>query len=481
MSPEGPFPGRRPKQLRSDEYMQLQRLVKGHAGLHLSSKKRQEVELKLAQWLRPGLNGAGLLADLARSPERLQELAEELTVGETYFYRNRPQRTHVIPTLIRDAGAHRKLSFWSAGCATGEEPYSLAMLLDQHFPMLDRWSIHIRGSDLNRQFLERARQAVYSRWSLRSLEPELVERYFTRTNSYDPSSDYSHQLVAKLKRRVTVAEHNLNVDLDPPNLPPGGFDLILCRNVLIYFDRPDSDRVITRLIGALRPGGYLFVGHVDSYPALGALDAEYKCGTFYYRKPTCPKPHRTSETQLIPGLAVRSVPPGATTTGGAVTPPKKRSTQRHLTPKRTTTPPAGEQTEDALNRARVQANTGQAAAALTSLQRLAERSGRLDHRVHFLRALVADQAGLRAQAQQSLRQALFLKRDFVVAHYFKGVVAERSQDWSVAQRCFQNAHELLQARFPDEVLEETGGLTAGRLHEILDQRLRFLRTEMETR
>jgi len=481
MSSHDPGPPRRQAHLASDEFRQLQRLVKRHAGLHLPATKRREVESKLADRLVPQNGGAALLADLSRSPEKMQEVAEELTVGETYFYRNKPHfealRTRVIPSLVHDARSRRKLSFWSAGCATGEEPYSLAMLLDQHFPVLNRWSIDIHGSDLNRQFLEQARQATYSRWSLRSLDPELVEHYFTRTDS----QDHSHRLRATLKRRVTFAEHNLTTDRDPPGMPPGGFDLVLCRNVLIYFDRPDSDRVITRLINALRPGGYLFVGHVDSYPALAALEAVYECGTFYYHKPTTPKPQRTSGTHLIPGLAVQPVVPSAPTHSGMVELPQVRPASRPATPDRTMPAPANSHTAETLERARVQANTGQVAAALTNLQHLAGGEGRLDHRVHFLRALVADQAGLRAQPQQSLKQALFLKRDFIVAHYFMGVLAERSRDWSTAQRCFRNVGKLLRMRPADEVLEETGGLTAGRLREIVKQQLLNIRTEMATR
>lgn len=460
--------------LRTDEYSALRRIVARHTGLRLSPGKAQEVSRKIAPCWPPSHSGAELVDDLERSPERLQQVVERLTVGESYFYRNRPHfealRSRVIPALVRDARARRSLSFWSAGCATGEEPYSLATLLHQHFGVLHRWSVTIRGSDLNRRFLARAREAVYPSWSLRGLEPWLVERYFTRLD------DDSFALRPVIRSRVTMTEHNLMAETPLDNAPAAGFDLILCRNVLIYFDRPDSDRVIQRLIAALRPGGFLFVGHADSFEALGALEAIYECGTFYYRKPKAPAPRTVTATQLRPGLAVEAVV-GSPRARVLPAVPARHTAGPPPPPEAVPPPdPAAE-----LKRARELANTGRVSDALASLQRLATGPGRLDHRVHLLRALVAEQAGLHAEPCRSLRQALFLKRDFVVAHYFLGVLTERSRDWTTAERCFRNTLRLLAPRPPDEALPETGGLTVKRLLEIVEKRLADIRMERESR
>ncbi|HEY0930039.1 MAG TPA: protein-glutamate O-methyltransferase CheR [Gemmatimonas sp.] len=204
---------------------------------------------------------ARLLQRLETDATLLNALVARITVGETYFQRDAAQldliRDTLVPQLraIRPAG-HR-LHLWSAGCATGEEAYTLAMLTSE-MGILPTPSI--LGTDISRPALARAVRARYSQWSLRGLSAEVVEQYFAR----DGVEWVLHPDIASA---VTFAPLNLVADEYPP-LAGGtwGMDIILCRNVLIYFDRDEAQQVIARLLDALSDDGYLVLGVADPLP-----------------------------------------------------------------------------------------------------------------------------------------------------------------------------------------------------------------------
>ena len=174
----------------------------------------------------------------------LHALAEALTVGETYFFRE-PRSFEVLadeilPPLIdaRRAGS-RQLRLWSAGCCTGEEAYSLAIMLDRLLPDLDDWQVTILATDVNRRFLQKAARAEYGEWSFRDAPPWLKSRYFT-------AGRRGHALAPRIRRMVRFAALNL-VDLRfPLKGDTAAMDVILCRNVLMYFPPPTASRRVAR-------------------------------------------------------------------------------------------------------------------------------------------------------------------------------------------------------------------------------------------
>jgi chemotaxis protein methyltransferase CheR len=228
------------------------------------------VGLSLAEGLRMTLEGAvaaaaadrGEAADafasrvLARDPEAVARLAEHAVVKETFFWRHPEQ----LEALGRWGVGHaRPLAIWSAGCATGEEPYSAAIALLEagRGGIADR----IVGTDLSDRALAEAREARYGPRALRRLPPALVGRHL------EPAGpDGARRVGAAARGRVTLARHNLV--RDPP--PGGPFDVILCRNVLIYFEPSLAAAVLVRLADALRPGGALVLGPVE-LPLASAL------------------------------------------------------------------------------------------------------------------------------------------------------------------------------------------------------------------
>jgi chemotaxis protein methyltransferase CheR len=191
----------------------------------------------------------------------MRALVAGLTVGETHFFRNEPQfaalERHVLPDLVARHAMDRRLRLWSAGCATGEEAYSLAILLVRLLPDLISWDVSVLATDVNEDALHRAREGVYGRWSFRGVPEPLQNEYF--------ESDGEHLSVRADVRELVRFERLNLMEEAYPSAATGtvDLDLILCRNVLIYFG-PDAMRtVVRRLHGALAEGGWLVLGHAE--------------------------------------------------------------------------------------------------------------------------------------------------------------------------------------------------------------------------
>ncbi|MEU4428200.1 CheR family methyltransferase [Actinoplanes sp. NPDC024001] len=226
------------------------------------------------------------------------ELAEALSITETYFFRHGDQfrvlSDRVLPERIEARAGQRVLRLLSVGCSSGEEAYSLAIMAVRARPAAD-WIVSVVGVDANRQMLAKARAATYSSWSLRETPQATVGAWFRQSGD-------GYTVIDEVARTVRFAEHNVATD-DPQLWQPGRYDVIFCRNLLMYLTRETAAGLTGRMTRALAPGGYLFLGHTDS---LGShpegLEMLYDAGTVYYRRPeTRPAPP--------PRPAPRSAPP----------------------------------------------------------------------------------------------------------------------------------------------------------------------------
>ncbi|HEY4122739.1 MAG TPA: CheR family methyltransferase [Byssovorax sp.] len=240
----------------------------------------------LADLLRRRAGAGGVARYLAalrvapRGDEELRALAPELTVGETYFFRNRAQLDALcdvaIPSVLGASGG-APLRVLSAGCASGEEPYSVAMLLRDRFAGVVDDLASIRAVDLNPVALKKATEGRYSTWSLRETPAATRAVHFRESGG-------QHVLDASIRRRVAFEERNLALD-DPGFFRPCAFDVVLCRNVLMYFEIDAARAIVSRLHASLTPGGYLFLGHAETLR--GFADDFTLCHThetFYYRR-----------------------------------------------------------------------------------------------------------------------------------------------------------------------------------------------------
>ncbi|MBK1653478.1 SAM-dependent methyltransferase [Allochromatium vinosum] len=247
--------------LKDREFERFRHFIHERAGISLAPHKRQMVSARLQRRLRHlGLHSFDAYLDRVFEPgqdHERQHLVDLLTTNETYFYREPAHfdylREHVLPAY-RGQG----LRLWSAACSTGEEVYTLAMALSDALGSGD-W--HILGTDISRRVLEQARQGVYPLERARHLPRAWLERYCLK----GVRAQAGNLLIdPRLKSRVKLEQHNLLQSRRDGER----FDIIFLRNVLIYFDPPTKRRVIERLYEALRPGGLLFISHVESLHGL---------------------------------------------------------------------------------------------------------------------------------------------------------------------------------------------------------------------
>lgn len=198
-------------------------------------------------------------AVLDRNPAEYGRLKDAITINVTRFYRNAETWNLVRATLLAELCAHEtaEIRAWSAGCASGEEPYTLAMLLADYLDQQGRGDrlnqVTIDATDIDRSCLERARAATYRPESLSEFPPGFVERYFEHSRG-------EYQVIERIRRRVVFRELDLSTG-PPPRLD---YHLILCRNVVIYFGRPTQERVFSVFADALAPGGFLVLGKVET-------------------------------------------------------------------------------------------------------------------------------------------------------------------------------------------------------------------------
>jgi chemotaxis protein methyltransferase CheR len=221
-----------------------------------------------------GLDGRG-------DPAELSRLAEELSITEPYFFRHSEQfralTEEVLPARVRARAGQRTLRLLSVGCSSGEEPYSLAIAAREAHPGTD-WLVSVLGLDANPAVLRKATRAHYSAWSLRETPDNLRERWF-----HPAGADY--ELNSTIRETVTFRQHNVAED-DPALWSPGRYDVIFCRNLLMYLTGATAGALVARMTGALAAGGCLFLGHTDSlgsHPS--GLEIRQSHHTFYYRRP----------------------------------------------------------------------------------------------------------------------------------------------------------------------------------------------------
>ena len=425
---------------------------------------------------------------LRSDPDAFDELLDELVVGETYFFRE-PQhfeviRQRVLPPLLLGEAAARPIRVWSAGCATGEEAWSLAILLQQS-GVGER--ARVLGTDISRRALAAAERAVYRPWALRACTDDQRRAFFVPRGA-------DFEVAARYRSLASFRYLNLASDAFPC-LANGtlGLDLIVCRNVLIYLDRDTVRRIIQRFHEALVDGGWLVLGSSDPM-ACGLApfhDVVTEQGVFY-QKPDlaggrpAPEPwprevarprHRVRLSTAPPETVPPPEPSGAEP-GGRTGLPDLESARAALArgDYATCLHLAGDHPghlEASVLRLRATAAVHGSEAALALAADLVARHP-LSVEGHFVAAALLAQSGRDAEAEAALRRVLYLDRSVAVAHVLRAALAARRGDHAGARKSWEIVRDLCATLPPDAPLPLGDGERAAALATAAEAQLAVL-------
>ncbi|MGC4061032.1 MAG: protein-glutamate O-methyltransferase CheR [Aquabacterium sp.] len=457
---------------------QLRALVAQRLGLRFDDDK--------AEWLGSllrkqagnvmGADSQRYLHDLANSDlscAAWQALVQELTVAETYFFRNTEQfqalREEVLPRRLAAQASPRALRCLSAGCASGEEAYSIVMTLVAGGLDIGT-GLDVRALDLNPLNLIKARQGCYGEWSLRETTPEMRQRWFRL-------SGREHVLDERIRQTVRFEVRNL-VDEDESFWQADHYDIIFCRNVLMYFTSEHLQAALSRITRSLAPGGYLFLGHAESLRGLSRdFHLRHTHSTFYYQRKTSDEmasdvadtraPWRRaavasgdwvqaigSASDRVRALTASSTQPGLPLAGGRPAQPQAKAFERVFELFRE------ERFNEALNmveglpadvarlpdmrllHAVLLVHSGLLARAESLCQQLL-REDELDANAHHLLSLCREGVGDHAGAIDSDRTAAYLDPAFAMPHLHLGLLARRQGDFNMVRKEFGLALRLL--------------------------------------
>lgn len=251
-------------ELTDKQFERVSRIVYDHAGINLKKGKEALVKARLAKRMRAlgirSIDDYMKFLETDKNRNELDFMIDVMTTNKTNFFRE-PAHFDYLKSRILPEITGRKMRLWSAACSSGEEPFSMAILLREVIPDIDLKDILILATDISRQMLGKAKLAQYTEACVRDIPPDILHRHFTRFKS---GGETVYRVNDNVRGLIRLAWLNL-MDSWPMK---GPFDVIFCRNVMIYFDRRTQQKLVNRFYTLLRPGGHLFVGHSEGLTAI---------------------------------------------------------------------------------------------------------------------------------------------------------------------------------------------------------------------
>jgi chemotaxis protein methyltransferase CheR len=451
------------------DHLMLKEYLIEATGLTFYANRDGELAERISRRMsKLGLSGCAAYLKLLRESDgdgrEFDILVAELTIGETHFFRHQEQfdalRDMILPELIERNRQTRRLRIWSAGCATGPEVYSIAMLLRRDLAhSIEGWDVSLLGTDINREFLARANDGVYDDWAFRSCPDYIKSSCFV-------SEGRNWKIKPEYREGVSFQYHNLVKHPFPSLLHNlSSFDLILCRNVMIYFGTDLIRRLLSQFERSLVPGGWLLVGHAEPNVELfGSFRTINVPGATIYQK-SGPQEQAGTSIEVGDGSDTHVRPSALDNVIWRFTPPEP-VVASGLDAAVEPVPP---QSSDIM----VLADRGDFDRALDCAEVVLEK-GRLDPVAHFYMALVLEQMGRHAQSEESLRRAIYLDRGFILAHYYLGASLQRRGDKTCAVRSFKNVLDLISKEKPTRRFLDGDGITSADLAELTRMNLDIL-------
>ena len=413
--------------------------------------------------------------------KEFKELINELTIKHTFFFRNSAHfevlEKKIIPEIISGKRYQsKKIRILSAGCATGEEAYSIAISLFESIPDPESWDLEVKAADISIDALEKVRKGVYNRNSIREVKSKWLKKYFI---PLDDNND-KVRISEKIKKIVNIEYLNLI-----GNEYPAGFDIIFCRNVFIYFNRDTCNKVIDKFYKSINENGFLFLGHAES---LLGISNKFKLEDYslamVYKK--------CSQKELKGQISVEIlIPPVLEDVRSAELPaesemPKLNTTQSIINPielfiearsyfevKRydkalklclETIKIDDDFEECRLLIVDIYANTGRLDEAIAECRKLLNKNPTFAFG-HFVLAILFSKKGLSSEAKKQFNNALYLDDSICMAFFNLAVIYQREGDINSALREYRNTITLLKNYSDDDILEHSGGFKAGFIME----------------
>lgn len=453
----------------------------------------------------------------------LQKLSTHLTIGETYFFREKKSLDYLeqvyLPGLIQKRKNNKSLKIWSAGCASGEEPYSIAILLSRLIKDIHNWKIEILATDINPDFLNKAKSGIYSKWSFRRTGKQFQTSYFHEVGNC------RYQIKSAYRKMVKFTSFNLNKDSFPcPEKGYQGFDIIICRNVLIYFSKAGIEKVSRGFYHSLREEGLFLVSPVESahfnqsafspvgqsgipaflkkdkqqLPGLRASSTLTNSYNLIVRKPEQNFPHTGTTTSTrnnpVAYSSIKSSGFGKTSTPEIQSNPKPfahrpekelyESDSSLLKKARelfqggklheseqliyNALKPDPRHKEKYLSLlASIMAGTGRYEEAIEICTNCLKKN-KVNSEFYYLLAEIYFEQGDLQKAVKALQHTLFLDPEDARAHFILGNIYLQKGEKAKAKKSFENSLGILAAKKKEEVLNDTEGITAGNLAELID-------------
>jgi chemotaxis protein methyltransferase CheR len=488
-------------------------LVRQRAGIEIPDARLTDLEKGVRAALeQSGASSHDMLYDLLaekgpRGIAAFEAMIPAVTINETHFFRNRPQmealRNEILPELIRSRRDSKRLRIWSAACSSGEEPYSLAILLDRLLRGESGWDVLIHGTDIDHQALAKAHEGMYGNWSFREVPQDVKDEYFEQTD------EHRYALSPRIKSMVKFSRLNLVDDLYPSaETVTDRMDLVICRNVLIYFREETIRRIVDRFHESLVDSGWLVVGHAEpSQEIFHRFSVKNFPGTITYRKTKAaiaapaPKPVlKPIETRPLPKPVPRVERPAVRKPVTNPFAPKPKPNPVIRKPAATPAPPRPALASSAWNsnvdklmqegRADDAVKTLEESIARTPMEprpyyelaklhasrlrwepalKLIDESitlGPLAPESHYLRGLIKQELGSLDEASEAFRRSAFLDQNFVLAHFASAGLFARLGQTGRAQKALETTMQLLAGRAPGDLVPEGDGLTVERLLDL---------------
>lgn len=432
--------------LTKEDYLLFQNFVAKEMGLAFSENKKLDLDRAILESFHSSQcsNLQEFFQCLQEKPygKETEKLISALTVGETYFFRDENQfkalRNRILPEVINRAGSkHSEIKIWSAGCATGEEPYTIAIILKELQPP-SNIQVSILGTDINNQSIKKAKKGRYNEWSFRNIPLSLREKYFAKKRD-------EYEILPELKEMVTFNCLNLN-----KNFYPAQVNIILCRNVAIYFTKEATQKIIQGFYDCLAEDGWLIMGASDPLiPLDGQFKLEELDGVFIYRKKTKQEEKKTKKARTLL--------------------PREKKKEKDV-PKEVLQTDNKEIAYSYYSKGKHFANEGDLDKALEWVEK-AIKGDKLLYEGYFLLSMIYQGKCENKKAIEALKKAIYINRHFAEGYFCLGTIYKKEKKTELAKRAFRTAVKLLKKELPEKIVPESNRITFGRLLEIAEDNL----------